>query len=92
MEDLITELSNGNFGTAKVLVDLINKKNDITILYYLKEKNLIGYKIWMFYKDVANSDVNNFISIINELQSDENYSMMIPRLGKVDKVLNYLNQ
>lgn len=92
MEDLITDLSNGNFGAAKVLVDLINKKNDITILNYLKEKNLIGSKIWMFYKDVANSDVNNFISIINELQSDENYSMMIPRLGKVDKVLNYLNQ
>lgn len=92
MEDLITELSNGNFGAAKVLVDLINKKNDITILNYLKEKNLIGCKIWMFYKDVANSDVDNFISIINELQKDENYSMMIPRLGKVDKVLNYLNQ
>ena len=90
MDNLITELSDGNFGAAKVLVDLI--KNDKNILDYLKEKNLTGCKIWILYKDLANQDLNKFISIINELQSDENYSMMITKLGKVDKVLNYLNQ
>ena len=36
---LISELSNGNFGAANVLTDLLYKENAVAILQFLKEFN-----------------------------------------------------
>ena len=69
----IMALSDNNFETSKVIIQLIKRKNTIN-LDVLTKFNITGQKIMNLYKNVCNQNYDSMIEFITKLENNDSES------------------
>nr|QBK91954.1 MAG: hypothetical protein LCPAC304_02960 [Pithovirus LCPAC304] len=87
---LIAEIAQENWGAASVAEEMLKNYGMAAPFYFrmLKELDLVGPRLWIFYKYIAKHNIDTMMEIVMKINMTPNYTMTLD--GKETEVLSYI--
>ncbi len=90
MEDLIKEITQGNWGAETVIAEMQKEFGPISSIYFsfLKELDIVGPRLWILYKYVSMRDIVKMMELVMNIKVRPNIKINLD--GKETEVLSYI--
>lgn len=90
LQEMFMEISQGNPGALSVVIAMMEELKFAAFMYFslLKKLGILGPRLWVLYKKVAEQDIHKTSKIITLLDSNPTYMMEIR--GKEVEVMQYI--